>query len=185
MSTITYVWETHSFFTPSKFDSCLQPQLTAALAKLLTGEAHSIVIHADARLRLWCHSAVENACPVLGVPSGSFRHESNGTGRYRELVVTTDRRAAVEQHLKLALDDAARRAADEERQSSAVQGVGAGAIRELERPRATKRKPVCDNCGVSGNDVELLHRVFCAGTFCNDCVNADEELFPHKWDSID
>ena len=40
----------------------------------------------------------------------------------------------------------------------------------------------CSECGADGNDVELFECCFVRGMFCQDCIDADDELDGMKWE---
>jgi len=58
---------------------------------------------------------------------------------------------------------------------------------EARRQRSGRRlrNKSCSECGRSGLEVELLCNAFVRDLFCVDCVEADDELNAHKWESIE
>jgi hypothetical protein len=47
-----------------------------------------------------------------------------------------------------------------------------------------RKRRTCDICDMSGDKCELLVSVYIPGTICSDCIDADDELSSHKWESL-
>jgi hypothetical protein len=50
-------------------------------------------------------------------------------------------------------------------------------------PERFHRVSYCDDCGRSSDEVEILCNVFVQERYCDECIDADEELSCHKWES--
>jgi regulator of extracellular matrix RemA (YlzA/DUF370 family) len=45
-----------------------------------------------------------------------------------------------------------------------------------------RRVRSCDECGASSDECEILMSVYWPGSYCDECIEADEELSAHKWE---
>lgn len=52
--------------------------------------------------------------------------------------------------------------------------------------QTTKRRHVwtCDRCGVSSDDVDILHSKYVPGHYCDGCIDEDDELSKSRWQDV-
>jgi hypothetical protein len=51
--------------------------------------------------------------------------------------------------------------------------------------RRSRQVKYCDGCDTSSEAVDLLVSLYCPGIYCDACIEADDEMSAHKWESLE
>ena len=159
---VTYDEGIHAWTAGRASTVSLADALSYAVHELEDNRCDRVDVCTSSRsLRRVVHQSIDHTHPFPGVASYVIHHSSVGEGPARHVQITIDRTRPPRALADLPPDMM---------------------IAVLNRIQSKNVK--CERCGASSDEgAEISISAHAPGQYCFACIEADDELWPHKWES--